>query len=151
MMLCSAPVSLHMQYRSCHCDLGNVTSLSVSILQSISLKIKVEFNIGKCLDYKMEAEKGCIYFATCFEEWSGDEKKLVCKEGFGSNVTSVIYRLHCTFYCTSSLQKLVSVIPLSPRISPLATSRYCSAMPDNVLNQIYLKVVQFTVMLIVKQ
>lgn len=52
--------------------------------------MKVEFNIGKCLDYKMEAEKGCVYFAMRFKERSGDGKKLVCKEGFRRNVTSVI-------------------------------------------------------------
>jgi len=30
--------------------------------------MKVEFNIGKCPDYKMEAEKGCIYFAIRFKK-----------------------------------------------------------------------------------
>lgn len=29
--------------------------------------MKVEFNIEKCSDYKIEAEKGCIYFMMCFE------------------------------------------------------------------------------------
>lgn len=33
----------------------------------MSLKMKVEFNIENCPDYKSEAEKGCIYFMMCFK------------------------------------------------------------------------------------